>query len=71
MLTVLTKYLNGGQAGREVLFEATMVEFKRGDGLVINCGERSQHFAVSENDDDLRDVFVMNSEGQTVARYTL
>ena len=44
-------------------------------GLLVNCGvegEKGCHLAMTPDDDpDFRDVFVMNAQGQTVARYML
>ena len=77
MLTVLIRYK---KSRREVLTPARSVEFQpRGDsaepGLLINHGVEAEggfHLAMTdEGDDDWRDVFVMNAQGQTVARYTL
>jgi len=42
-------------------------------GLLINhtVDGESCHLGFSDNDDDARDVFVMNEHGSTVARYLL
>ena len=81
MLTVLIRYKNGDRAGREVLTPARSVEFVPKDskhdepGLLINLAAGGDcdatHLSPSDNDDDWRDVFIMNAEGQTVARYIL
>lgn len=86
MLTVLIRYKSGDRAGREVITPATSVEFvpnrtdirgtKEEPGLLINlpegAGINAQHLSPSEEgSDDWRDVFVMNAQGQTVARYIL
>lgn len=43
-----------------------------GAGLLILNGMESQHLALTlPEDTDRRDVFVMNGQGATVARYTL
>ena len=83
MFTVLIKYV---KSRREVLIPARSVEFspagESGEGLLINHGveaEGGSHlgFTKGENEDrcdeneDWRDVFVMNANGKTVARYTL
>ena len=78
MLTVLIKYKNGDQVGREVLVSAKSVEFTpdgspAGGELLVNLGVEEGGFCLtsSENEGDWRDVFVMNAQGQTVARYTI
>ena len=80
MLTVLIRYKDGDRAGREVLTPARSVEFvpkggKDMPGLLINHAVEAEggfHLSPSEEgSDDWRDVFVMNAQGQTVARYTL
>lgn len=83
MFSVLIRYQ---VSRREVLISAKTVEFIRppvkGDpvptdmpGLLINHGvegENGCHLAMTESDDpDWRDVFIMNDQGQTVARYIL
>ena len=79
MLTVLVRYT---KSGREVLIPAKTVEFvpkgsNLGDaeGLIINHNtpeEGGCQLGFSSKDDqDWRDVFVMNGKGATVARYTL
>jgi len=79
MLTVLIKHKNGDQAGREVLVPAKSVEFipngsPAGGELLVNHGVDAEGgfcLTSSKNGDDWRDVFVMNAQGQTVARYTI
>lgn len=76
MLTVLIRY---NKSRRECLFTAKSVEFQPDNGsnadsgLLINYDDvDSTHFGFTEKgDEDWRDVFVMNKNGQTVARYTL
>lgn len=77
MLTVLIRYK---KSRRECLTPAKSVEFiPRGGedepGLLINHAveaEGGYHLGMTpEGDDDVRDVFVMNAQGATVARYTL
>ena len=80
MLTVLIK---NRATGREVLYPATCVEFVPakigvpvpGLLIVVNAENRSceisQHIGASKTEGDLRDVFVMNENGSTVARYVL
>jgi hypothetical protein len=75
MLTVLIRY---NKSRREVLIPAETVEYnpiRKEDGgglLVVRAGIGSQHLGFSDTgDEDWRDVFVMNDQGQTVARYTL
>ncbi len=78
MLTVLIRYK---KTRREVVVPARSVEFTPmsfgGDepGLLINHGVEAEggfHLPLTEGgDEDWRDVFVMNAQGQTVARYTL
>lgn len=74
MLTVLVRYTH---SKREVLFPAQEVEYvPRGvpdAGLLIKFDyDKGTHLGVTtEGDEDLRDVFVMNDNGATVARYTL
>jgi hypothetical protein len=85
MLTVLIRYKNGDRSGREVIIPAKSVEFIPAGspsvnagidqpGLLVNHGvdaEGGFHLSLSDNEEDWRDVFVMNAQGQTVARYTL
>lgn len=74
MLTVLIRYK---ETRREVIIPASSVEFipvSTGDepGLLINNGVEAEHLGLTEKSDpNFRDVFVMNGNGQTVARYTL
>lgn len=83
MFTILIRYQ---KTRREVLISAKTVEFivptkdKKESvideaGLLINHGveaEKGFHLPMTaEGNDDFRDVFVMNENGQTVARYTL
>ncbi len=72
MLTVLIRYKSDG---REVLIEAKNVEYLRagdGAGLCINLQDDSgTHFGLSDSEADQREVFVMNSNGKTIARYDL
>lgn len=84
MFSILIRYK---KSHREVLLSAKSVEFippggPREDeggihqpGLLVNNGidgESGYHLAMTpENDPDWRDVFVMNPQGQTVARYVL
>ena len=75
MLTVLIRYR---KTHREVLIPARTVEYvpkgKQDSGLLINHGvqaEGGSHLKHDDCTDDVRDVFVMNAQGQTVARYTL
>ncbi len=74
MLTVLIRYK---ESRREVIFPAISVEFvpsgTEDAGLLINTKvDGETHLALSASDNhDWRDVFVMNANGQTVARYTL
>ncbi len=76
MFTVLIRYQ---KTKREVLIPAREVEYvpqgEDGAGLLIRSrteGESNCHLGFSEkNDDNWRDVFVMNEHGQTVARYEL
>lgn len=70
MLTALVRY----QKTRiEVLNPAVSVEFNPDEGLLIHRNDtQSQHLGFSEKGDpNWRDVFVMNENGSTVARYTL
>ena len=77
MLTVLIRYK---KSRTETLQEVAGVEYFPPDGddvvapgllLRFENGQDVQ-LAMSEKDDEnWRDVFVMNSQGQTVARYTL
>ena len=77
MFTILVRYQ---KTRREVLTSARSVEFVRDKGegepgLLINPGiegEAGCFLGVSEKgDENWRDVFVMNDQGQTVARYIL
>ena len=82
MFTVMIRYK---ESRREVLISARSVEFvpvgKEGEqpydkaGLLINHAVEAEggfHLDMTAKDDDnLRDVFVMNSNGKTVAKYTL
>ncbi len=77
MFSVLIRYQ---KTRREVLIPARSVEFVPKDGtdepgLLINYAVEAEggcHLSMTaEGDDDWRDVFVMNANGQTVARYTL
>jgi hypothetical protein len=78
MLTVLIRYK---ETRREVLMPAKRVEFvpesskEESPGLLINHGDEAESGCflamTSEGDSDWRDVFVMNAQGQTVARYIL
>ena len=83
MFSVLIRYK---ETRREVLIPARSVEFipsgtpvvNKGidqPGLLINHGvegEKGIFLGMTpEGDDNWRDVFVMNGQGQTVARYTL
>ncbi len=80
MFTVLIKHVGSNQKGRTVLLSAKTVEFvpegglDKNPGLFINHGvdgEDGCHLSPSEVEADYRDVFVMNDQGATVARYTL
>lgn len=79
MLTVLIRHKSGDRVIREVLVSAKNVEFipdesPAGGKLLVNHGvEAEGGFCLSSSDDgdDWRDVFIMNAQGQTVARYTL
>lgn len=78
MFTVLIRYK---KTGREVLRTAETVEFisEEGDrqrGLLINSGIDAKSgfhlpMTTEADKDDYRDVFIMNNDGQTVARYVL
>ena len=72
MLTVLIKY---EKSYREVLLPADAVEFSLAGedaGLLVTLKAETQHLAMTEEGDpDVRNVFVMNDQGQTVGRYTL
>ena len=79
MFTVLLRYVD---SRREVLIPARSVEFSpkssdggEGEGLLINHGveaEGGSHLGFTEGENkDWRDVFVMNANGKTVARYML
>jgi hypothetical protein len=77
MFSVLIRYK---KTRREVLIPARSVEFvpKGSDdepGLLINhavVAEGGCHLGMTaEGDENYRDVFVMNPQGQTVARYSL
>ena len=72
MLTVLIRHKSDG---REVLFEAKSVEYLRTGsdaGLLVRLqDDHSTHLCHSDAEADQRDVFVMNSNGKTVARYDL
>lgn len=75
MLTLLVRYK---KSRREVISSATSVEFiPEGSedidkGLLIVNNEESVHLSFTHADDEnYRDVFVMNDKGQTVARYLL
>ena len=76
MLTVLIRYK---ESRREILIPAKSVEFipsgTEDAGLLINHGVEADggiHLGLTASDDNnWRDVFVMNANGQTVARYTL
>lgn len=75
MLTVLIRYR---KSGREVLIPAKSVEYvPNGDeqGLLINHGCEAeggcQLGPTAKDDENWRDVFVMNDHGSTVARYSL
>ena len=84
MLTVLIRYR---VTRTETVQQVKTVEFypneklgKRSDGyerppagllLVYDDNESSHLSPTPEGDENWRDVFVMNAQGQTVARYTL
>ena len=82
MFSLLIKYQ---KTHREILISAKSVEFippnpkaENPDefaGLLVNHGVEAEggcFLSVSEKDDpNWRDVFVMNDNGRTVARYTL
>ncbi len=74
MFTVLIRYK---KSRREVLTPATSIEFVHSGygeepGLLITNSEGSVFLdPTSKDDEDFRDVFVMNAQGQTVARYVL
>ncbi len=75
MLTVLIKYV---ESKRECIIPARSIEFSRAKedaGLRINLpneADGSTYLAMTaKGDSDFRDVFVMNDQGQTVARYSL
>lgn len=80
MFSVLIRYK---QSRREVLIPARTVEFvpkgsccgDKDEGLLINHAVEAEggcHLGfTAEGDPDWRDIFVMNANGQTVARYTL
>ena len=66
MLTVLIKETNV-----ETLVEATSVEWNEGTKVLsILNGNHGSHFSGGDAAES-RDVFVMNSDGNTVARYSL
>lgn len=75
MFSVLIRYK---KSRREVIIPARSVEYVpdgKDAGLLINHAveaEGGRHLGrTSQGDEDWRDVFVMNAQGQTVARYTL
>lgn len=78
MMTVLIRYL---KTKVEVLYEAVRVEYSAeknskidSPGLIIERPDGvCSHFSNGDdgNEENFRDVFVMNREGQTVARYSL
>ncbi len=77
MFTVLIRY---NESRRECLIPARSVEFvpnggEDNPGLLINHGvlaEGGSHLGMTpEGDKNWRDVFVMNAQGKTVARYLL
>ena len=69
MLTVL---IRDKKTGREIIYPADEVEFQKGDGLRFHRpNQTGAHCPESKAEDGFRDVFVMNAEGQTVARYIL
>ncbi len=60
----------------ETLYIADQIEFDEKEGLYLyqRCyGDSipSQHFMLSEKEEDYRDVFIMNESGQTITRYFL
>lgn len=80
MLTVLIRYKKGERTDREVIMSAKSVEFVPKDskydtpGLLINHvteAEGESYLSPSDNEDDWRDIFVMNADGQTVGHYIL
>lgn len=78
MLSVLIKHK---AIGRDVLYEAECVEMQEAlpgaDNdlepglLIVRSDDLSAHLGMSQTSESSRDVFVMNSAGQTIARYTL
>ncbi len=69
MFTILIKYKNSNY---ENLYTADSIEFNQETGLSFNSlNGHGYHFGVSDLDEEVRDVFVMNNSGQTVARYLL
>jgi hypothetical protein len=74
MLTVLIRHL---KSKREWLEECEAVEFEHDRTapnaglLIVNRDGNSNQIPFSSDDANLRDVFVMNGAGQTVAQYTL
>lgn len=79
MLTVLAKY---HKTKREVLLQANAVEYvpkgddRCGAGLLLRgvngADGANTHLGMTmKGDEDFRDVFVMNADGQTVARYII
>lgn len=70
MLTVAVKFR---ATRREYLTQGDSVEQDPATGLLVTRREdgTSEHLGVSTDESDGRDVFVMNGEGSTVARYRL
>ena len=56
----------------EILYLSDEVKFSEENGLTFTIKDgRGCHFIPSDKEQDYRDIFVMNSSGQTVARYLL
>ena len=69
MFTILVRTK---KTNREILYLADEIEFHEEDGLRFHSvNGNGSHLGIADKEDDYRDVFVMNENGQTVARYLL
>lgn len=74
MLSVMIRHK---RSKREYLEECDAIEWEvEADApdrglLIVRKDGTSSHLPPSDSDEHIRDVFVMNSAGQTVARYVL
>ena len=71
MLSILIKYYASELEGpRDVIYTAETVQFSEVEGLTMDIDRSNTiHLSTNSNNKHDRDVFVMNDQGHTIARY--